>query len=394
MADFRKNIPFLYIIKISKWFNLVMPVIVLFYQENGMGMSEIFLLKSIYSLSIVSLEIPSGWMADSWGRKKTLLIGSILGAIGFLIYSLTHGFWMFAIAEIVLGAGHSFVSGADSALLYDSLKSSGRSKDYLKHEGRVTSAGNFAEAFAGIVSGFLAAISLQTPFYFQFFVAASAIPASIMLIEPGIKVSKHLGSFKNRLKHIQLKLLGNENLRISIMLSATTGTATLTFAWLVQPFFQEINLPVKYFGMMWTLLNLTAGISSVYSHWFEKFFGRHFTFLLLIVLIFSGYLFTGFLMTWTGLIFLFYFYFIRGIAGPVFKNYINQFTESEMRATILSSRDFAIRINFAVIGPILGWITDYYSLKSAFLTAGIIYIVSTILIVKPWIIKFLQLKSK
>ena len=64
-----------------------MPIIVLFYQDNGMGMHEIFVLKSIYSLAIVAMEIPSGWMADVWGRKKTLLSGSILSSAGILIYS-------------------------------------------------------------------------------------------------------------------------------------------------------------------------------------------------------------------------------------------------------------------------------------------------------------------
>ena len=153
---FKQNIVPLYIIKVSKWFNLVMPVIVLFYQDNNLGMTEILTLKSIYSIAIVSMEIPSGWMADIWGRKKTLLIGSILGALGYFTYSFSYGFWAFAVAELVLGFGHSFVSGADSAMLFDSLKASGRTNEYIKTEGRVTSAGNFSEAFAGIVSGFLA----------------------------------------------------------------------------------------------------------------------------------------------------------------------------------------------------------------------------------------------
>jgi len=115
MHQFSKNIARLYGIKISKWFNLVMPVVVLFYQDNGMGMHEIFILKSIYSLAIVALELPSGWMADVWGRKKTLLLGAVLGSAGFLMYSFSYGFCAFVAAEIVLGAGHSFVSGADSA---------------------------------------------------------------------------------------------------------------------------------------------------------------------------------------------------------------------------------------------------------------------------------------
>jgi uncharacterized membrane protein (GlpM family) len=78
---------------------------------------------------------------------------------------------------------------------------------------------------------------------------------------------------------------------------------------------------------------------------------------------------------------------MRGIASPILKNYINQYTQSEIRATIFSVRDFIIRIIFAVIGPLLGWITDNIDLKSAFLLAGTIYVVSATIVVLPWIKK-------
>ena len=387
MANFGKNIPRLYFIKISKWFNMVMPVIVLFYQNNGMGMHEIFILKSIYSVAIVAMEIPSGWMADVWGRKKTLLLGSILGSAGFLIYSFSYGFLAFAIAEIILGVGHSFVSGADSALLFDSLKAEGKSNTYVKQEGRITSTGNFAEAIAGITGGFLATISLRTPFYFQFVVASIAIPAAFTLIEPKIHSTEHIHSVKKLASNIKNTILSNQNLRISTLLSAFTGTATLTFAWLVQPYFKAIGLSVELFGIFWTALNLTVGVSSMFAHSVEKWLGKKFTLLFLIIMLSLGYFFTGMYITLWGLIFLFFFYLVRGIATPVLKNYINQYTESEVRATMLSVRNFVIRITFAIIGPLLGFITDNVNLNSAFLLAGGIYFVVSLVFVFPWLKK-------
>ena len=79
------NIIRLYIIKAAKWFMLIMPIVVLFYQENGLGMQEVFTLQAIYSIAIVVLEIPSGYFADALGRKKTLIIGSILGFAGYVV---------------------------------------------------------------------------------------------------------------------------------------------------------------------------------------------------------------------------------------------------------------------------------------------------------------------
>lgn len=387
MPNYNKNITRLYLVKISKWFNLVMPVVVLFYQDNGMGMHEIFVLKAIYSVAIVVMEIPSGWMADVWGRKKTLILGSILGSAGFLMYSFSYGFWAFVLAEIILGIGHSFISGADSAMLFDSLKTAKKSDQYIKQEGRITSAGNFAEAFAGIAGGFLAAISLRTPFYFQFVVASIAIPAAFTLIEPKIQSTGHIHSIKKLVQSIKSILLVNKNLRISILLSAATGTATLTFAWLVQPFFKAIELPVEMFGIFWTTLNLTVGISSAFAHYVENFFGKHWTILFVILFLSLGYFLSGAFITFWGIAFLFLFYLVRGIATPVLKNYINQYTKSEVRATMLSVRNFVIRISFTVIGPLLGWITDNINLQSAFILAGGIYLIAALIIVFPWINK-------
>lgn len=385
MMNFSKNIPRLYLIKTSKWFNLVMPIVVLFYQENGMGMHEIFLLKAIYSVAIVLMEIPSGWMADVWGRKKTLIYGSILGSTGVLIYSFSYGFLAFAIAEIILGIGHSFVSGADSALLYDSLKADKKTDKYTKEEGRITSLGNFAEAIAGVIGGFLAAISLRTPFYFQFAVATMAIPAALTLIEPKFNTLKHIHSIKTLVGNIRQIVLSNKNLRISILLSAITGTATLTFAWLVQPFFKAINLPVEMFGIFWTALNLTAGVSSIFAYHIETFLGKRKSLLIIIVLLAAGYFLSGIRINYWGITFLFLFYLIRGLATPILKNYINQYTESDVRATILSVRNFIIRIAFAIIGPLLGWITDNISLNYAFILAGGIYLLAATAIVFPWL---------
>lgn len=152
----KRNLTALYLVKIAKWMNLIMPVIVLFYMSNGLTMQDIFLLQSVYSLTLMTLEIPTGYFADKAGRKSSILIGSILGFTGYLVYSFSFGFWQFVIAEVILGVSQSLVSGADSAMLYDTLSAAEQNDKYLRLEGRITSIGNFGEAFAGIIGGLLA----------------------------------------------------------------------------------------------------------------------------------------------------------------------------------------------------------------------------------------------
>ena len=362
-----------------------MPVVYLFYLDNGMSTEKFLVLKSIYSIAIVVMEIPSGYFADVWGRKKTLLLGSILGASGFLVYSFSYTFLGFVLAEIVLGIGHSFVSGADSAMLYDSLKSRQLEKEYIKEEGRITSIGNFAEAIAGVIGGLLAAISYRTPFYFQTIMAATAIPVALLLTEPILHAKKVFTSISDTFISVKNTLFVNRNLRIAIVYSAITGTATLTFAWFVQPFFKEIGLSPALFGVMWTLLNVTVGVSSVFAHKVEKYLGKGQSMLLIVVLISVGYITSGLFVSVWGLAFLFFFYLARGIATPILKNYINKYTESDVRATMLSVRNFIIRINFAIIGPALGWMTDHISLKYALVCAGCLYFIASVAVVFPWL---------
>lgn len=386
MKKLPKNTLQLFLIKIAKWFNLVMPIVVLFYQENGLSMSQIFILKSIYSIAMVATELPSGYLADVWGCRRTILLGAIMGTLGILIYSLSSDFISFIMAEIILGVGFSFISGADSAMLYDSLKAENREDEYIKYEGRITSGGNFAEALAGVAGGLLAAISLRTPYYFQIFIAASGIPAAFLLKEPQHVLERTRLKMKEILSIVKLTYKQPE-MRSAILISSFTGAATLTYAWFVQPYFQKAGVPVSVFGILWTLLNLSAGVFSMYSYRIERLLGQKNTLLLIVIFISLGFILTSVEISMAGIAILFGFYMVRGIATPVLKDYINQYTDSKVRATILSVRNFEIRIIFAAVGPILGYLTDTFSLQTALLIAGIAYFVAAMLSIWPMLKK-------
>ena len=374
----KRNLYSLYAIKAAKWFNLVMPTIVLFYQSNGMRMQDILFLKSIYSLVIVLFEIPSGYYADAWGRKKTLIAGSLLGFTGFLIYSVNEVYAGFVVAEMILGLGHSFISGADSAMLFDTLQAEGKAMHYMKHEGRITAGGNFAEALAGITGGLLATISLRTPFYFQAIVAASAIPAALLLKEPSYhKIRDRQNQLLELMQSVRTSLAQNRRLLWVLLYSSFTGTATLTFAWFVQPYFKAAALPLPLYGVLWTFLNLSVGTMGLFAYRVEEVLGQNRSLVVLLLMISIGYFLAGSFISIQAMGVLFFFYAVRGVATPILKEYVNRYCESKVRATILSLRNFIIRINFAVVGPLLGWVADNYSLNAAFWMAGVVYLIAS-----------------
>ncbi len=92
LRSLHANIYDLYLIKLSKWLMLIMPIVVLFYADNGLGTFDIYLLQAVYSLSVAFFEILSGYMADIIGRRTSLIIGSLLGTSALLSYQCPNHF--------------------------------------------------------------------------------------------------------------------------------------------------------------------------------------------------------------------------------------------------------------------------------------------------------------
>ncbi len=361
-----------------------MPIIVLFYEKNGLSLQDIFILKSVYSVVLVTLDIPTGYLADAWGRRNCLLAGCFIAFCGMLCYSLPLTFTLFFVIEILLGIGQSLISGADSALLYDTMLNNKREKEYLKYEGRMTMVGNFSEAGASVIGGLLAISALKLPFYCQAGVAFIGIPAAFALKELHIKTA-----IKNPIKNISsiihYSLIKNKQLCYDIMFSAIIGAATLTMAWFVQPILIDIDMPIGWFGVIGAILNLTVGIAALYSDDINKRLGTNKTYALILFFIIAGYISISYHINYFSLFIFFIFYIVRGFATPILKGYINRQVFSEMRATVLSIRNFVIRLMFAFIAPFIGWLNDAFSLAFALqITALIIFIPGLLFLVLQW----------
>nr|WP_319398046.1 MFS transporter [uncultured Carboxylicivirga sp.] len=371
------NITKLYLIKIAKWFMLTMPILMLFYHDLGFSVEQSFRLKAIYSVAIVIFEIPSGYAADVLGRKRTLIIGSILGTLGFAIYSFSASFYAFAAAELILGIGQSFISGSDSALLYDSLKADGREHDYIKYEGRNFSVGNFSEAIAGFLGGALAEWSLRMPFVFQTGIAFIAIPAAFMLVEPHLYSRKHKATWIDIWNVVKYAMLKNKSLRYNIVYSSIIGSATLSMAWIYPLYLKEIGFREIQIGTTSTFLNLIVGFTTLGAYKIEQRLKPKSTVVGTTFLITGGFILAGVIHSIWILPLLVVFYFARGIATPVLKDYINRITPSNIRATVLSIRSLLIRANFSILAPLFGYVTDTLSLSQAFMIIGAVFLVLT-----------------
>jgi len=368
--QFRSNIYKLYIIKMAKWFMLTMPILMLYYKDHGFSDAQAFQLKACYSLSIVLFEIPSGYFADVLGRKKTLVIGAVLGTLGFLIYSVTTGFVFFLVAEIVLGIGQSFISGADSALLFDSLKADRCEHEYVKYEGRIYTIANFSEALAGVIGGTIATFSLHLPFVLQTLIAFTAVPAALALIEPPQETKREKPSIVDIFRVVKYATITNRRLRYNLLISSIVGCATLTMAWTYQLYLKDVGFQNYTIGIVHTVLNLVVGTTTLFAYRIEARLQPRRTIWFTSVSVTAVFMLLGFVQSAWVVAARVLFYFSRGIATPVFKYYVNRITPSDIRATVLSVRSMIIRLLFAALAPLYGWMADGYGRPAAMRALG------------------------
>jgi len=377
---YQSNIWKLYAIKAIRWFLLVMPVIVPFFKSNGLNMKEIMLLQSIMAVSIVVMEIPSGYLSDLFGRKWAIAWGVTFGFLGMLIMGFASDFWSFALTEICLGVGASFVSGADSALLYDSLLSDKKQDQFIQYQGRLTSIGSLSEALAGILGGLLAAWWIRSPVFLHSFILFLSFFLALSLKEPERVKMKANETTQNFIKVFQF-IRQHAQIKWWLLYTAIVGTATLTTAWIIQPYLLSIDIDLKYFGFWWTALNLMVALGAYFSNTIHQRIPVKWLVSVMLLLILLSMVLAGWIMAIYGIAFFFLINFIRGVKEPILKDYINRYTASEMRATVLSINSFLIRGIFAVFGPFVGWMLDIYNFKVAMIVSCTILLIMGLFVI-------------
>lgn len=367
------NIYYLYLIKLSKWLMLIMPIVVLFYNENHLDTYQIYLLHAAYSISVACFEIPSGYMADVIGRKTTLIAGSLLGTVGFVVLAASDSFGGFFIAELILGLGGSFISGSDSALLYDSLAAEHKQHYYLRYEGRITALGNFAETVAAIGGGLLAAwLGYRAVYCAQTVVAAIAIPASLLLVEPAREKLLNRPSLGQISRISRQALFQDPRLASLILAASMAGTATLSMAWTAQIYFVEVGFTEKEITPLWVALNLSVAVVSAVAATVVARLGVKLALVIMMVWLPLSFVLLGALDLTGALIVLFMFYLIRGYGTPLLRNLINHNCDSSIRATVLSIRSLLIRLFFSIGGPAIGYLAGSTTLATALIAFGLV----------------------
>ncbi|MEM7727533.1 MAG: MFS transporter, partial [Cyanobacteria bacterium P01_A01_bin.45] len=383
----RSNLWKLYILRGLEFAWFPIPTIILFYESNNLSFEQSLLLKTILSLSIFIFEIPSGYFADIFGRKSCLVLGGFVWTVGLLFYCFQTSFTAFAIAEILSGLALSLISGANTALGFDTLVEINQQQNYRQVEGKLGAIAGVTEAVCGLLGGLAAAINLVYPFYLQTVCLFLYFLLALTLVEPASErsqVGKLSKTSIQAINHreiwqaIRFSLVENKKVKWLILFSANFGVATFLAVWLSQADMQSRGLAVSSFGFAWATFHFIMSFASLKATSIENIYGTKKVFLGLVLLLGLSYIFLGLINQVWGIIFIAFIYFSRGVRTPLVLNHINHNLPSSIRATVLSINSFMFRLGFIIIAPIIGWVTDNYSLDIALVLFGSIFIITGI----------------
>ncbi|MBP5415740.1 MAG: MFS transporter [Lachnospiraceae bacterium] len=101
--------------------------------SRGFSLVQIGFAETIFHITSLIFEIPSGVLADVYGRKKMLIVSNLCGVIADIVMAFSNGFVMVCISIATHALAYNFASGSADALAYDSLKTVGEEKRYERY---------------------------------------------------------------------------------------------------------------------------------------------------------------------------------------------------------------------------------------------------------------------
>jgi hypothetical protein len=293
-----------------------------------------------------------------------MLVGATLSIVGWLAYTRAASFPAVALAEMLLGAGSAFVSGADRALLWTSLGESGRHGQYPRWEGRLRAAAQISEAASSAVGGWLYTLSPRLPLWLQVPTATAALASVVALREgpPSPRTDAHL---RRALHLIGFTLWRHRHLQATIALSVALGLASFVMVWLIQPYLQGHGVAPVWFGPIWAGAHVwLAGVSLVSAR-VTAAFGVRATLIGCALLVPIGYAGLALSASAWGAAFYLCFMTLRGLQGPILATLMQADAPDEDRAGVLSLVALLFRLAFVAAGPPIGALVDRVGMETA-----------------------------
>ena len=190
ISNWKRNVLVYKIDSFFDWFYVPIGVWVLVW-SHFLSFAQISMATGIGLFWGTLMDLPSGALADMVGRKKTVIMGRLICLIGYIFLFFRHDLFGLIIWNLCNQTDSAFTSGANSALIYDSLKENGQvENNYKKAEADTFMYNTIGMAIAAIIGGFLFKINPMAPYTAMIPIVLVALIASSFYDEPAVKAKK------------------------------------------------------------------------------------------------------------------------------------------------------------------------------------------------------------
>lgn len=251
---------------------IAMPVMVPFYHSIGMDQGQIGLSQAIFTVALLLVNVPTGWIADRFSRKLCNALGDLGGALSLLYYAQADSFAEVIVAEVALGISLAFSQGADSALLraYTQFLD-GSGKLFRKANASIASWQPIAQIIALMIGGVVGAFSPRLA------IAISAAPyiigcvLSLFMKEEGVRlVSVHRNPLRDMVRVTKESIGTDPYLRWLIAAFSVGREATHVLIWTLTPLLLLAGVPPIIVGAGWVINSLMVAVGAKLAHRFAE----------------------------------------------------------------------------------------------------------------------------
>jgi MFS family permease len=358
----------------------------LFLLDAGLSNLEAFAANAFFTVGMVIFEVPTGVVADTWGRRVSYLLGTVTLAattvLYYLMWVISAPFWAWAIVSVLLGLGFTFFSGAVEAWLVDALRWTGYEGELEPVFAKGEVVGGIAMLGGSVLGGVIAqATDLGVPFLLR---------AGVLVIMLGVAfwLMRDLGFAPERDGHplratrTVLSASLEHGLRKRpvryVMLAApfTAGVGFYVF-YALQPYLLELWGDEGAYSIAGLAAAIVAG-AQIIGGWIaplvRRMFRKRTTTLILVTIVSALILVLLGLIDnfWIAIVLLAAWGVATAVEGPVRQAYLNDMIPSKQRATVLSFDSLIGSSGGIVIQPALGRAADVWGYPTSILIGGVV----------------------
>ncbi len=356
----------------------------LFLLDAGLTNTQAFAANAFFTAGQVVFEVPTGVVADMWGRRTSYLLGTVtlLGStlLYLLMWQIEGPFWGWAVSSAVIGLGFTFFSGAVEAWLVDALDAAEFTGNLESVFGRGQIVTGVAMLSGSVAGGVVAqATNLGVPYALRaaLLVVTLAV-AWFTLHDVGFtphRSASALTEMRGLLRQSIDAGLRNPPMRW-VMLAAPFSMGVGVYAfYAMQPYLLELYGNEEAFGIAGLAAAIVAGaqiVGGLLVHRISRMFRSRTSALLLGVVVSVGALLAiGLTSSFTiAIVFLVVWAFTFSATTPIRQAYVNGLVSSEQRATVLSFDSLMASSGGVVTQPALGRVADVWSFSASYVVAA------------------------